>query len=640
MSLPPGDQRDQAVLVDTSASPRARLRPVPADHVRFGDGFWGSRLRLNRTTVVRAQYHQLEETEALAAFRRSNPKQPLVYRDSDVYKWIEAASWCLASFPDPELAALVDGVVADVESAQEPDGYLNTYFAAGRVSERFTNFDKHELYCAGHLFQAAVAHRRATGSGRLLAVATRYADLVCDAFGPVESGRRPWIDGHEEVKLGLVELHRVTGNPRYLDQARYFLDARGHGLAVHPDVRFDREYYQDHHPFRELTHVTGHAVRMVYLAAAAADLFAETGDASLRAPLLRLWEDMVTRRMYVSGGIGSRYLGEAFGADYELPNALAYAETCAAIGTVMWSWRMLALDGEARFADQLEHTLLNAVLPGISLDGDRYFYQNPLSDDGRHRRQPWFGTACCPPNIARTLASLPGYAYSSGDDDSVWVHLYHRGEASIGLRGASHVSLRQETDYPWRGDVSIEVRTAGTFALRLRIPGWCGHGAQLRVNGSPWGPALIPGTYAELRREWTAGDNVRLHLPMPVRLVQSHPWVEENGGQVALMRGPVLYCFEEVDNQGSDLRSMLVQRPGDDVGEYLADLLGGVVTLAVPARVVAPGDDWVGKLYRPVAAASNLVPEFGDETVLTAVPYMVWANRDAGQMRVWMRGEP
>ncbi|HJQ29854.1 MAG TPA: beta-L-arabinofuranosidase domain-containing protein, partial [Rubrobacter sp.] len=409
------------VVVDTSRSSYARLRPLPLTDVQLSDHFWEPRRRVNREKTLPSQFEHIEETGRLDNFRRASgkieaPFRGLYFNDSDVYKWLEAASWSLARDPDSELARMVDAAITEVEDAQQPDGYLNTYFTFERASERWTDFDLHEMYCAGHLFQAAVAHFYATGSERLLRVAVRFADHICDVFGPEEQGKRLAVDGHEEIEMALVELFRATGNRRYLEQAKFFIDARGRGTLGDPYGRFDPSYSQDHKPLREQDEVVGHAVRALYLYSGAADVYAEIGDAALLAALERLWHNMTTRRMYVTGGLGSRYEGEAFGGDYELPNERAYTETCAAIGSAMWNWRMLMLGGDARYADLIEHTLYNAVLPGISLDGGHYFYQNPLAADGTHRRRPWFGCACCPPNVARLLASLPGYFYGASRD--------------------------------------------------------------------------------------------------------------------------------------------------------------------------------------------------------------------------------
>ena len=361
----------------------------------------------------------------------------------------------------------------------------------------------------------------------------------------------------------------------------------------------------------------------------------ETGEAALRDALDRLWHNMTTRRMYVSGGIGARYEGEAFGKDFELPNERAYTETCAAIGSMMWNWRMLALEGDARYADLLELALYNGVLPGLSLDGEEYFYQNPLEDDGTHRRTPWFGCACCPPNVARTLASLPGYVYSVSDE-GIWTHLYAAGDAELELPDGNLVRLKQQTEYPWDGNVTIEVNGEGSWSLYLRIPAWC-EAATLTVNGAAFGAELKPGTYAEIQRDWRPGDQVRLSLPMPVRAVTCHPYVAENRGRVALLRGPLLYCVEQADQPDIDPRDIVLPAGAGWSIEHRADLLGGVTVLRGPATVREPVAEWSEPLYRVFTGGSNLAP--GRPVQLTAIPYYAWANRDAGRMQVWLRAE-
>jgi DUF1680 family protein len=488
------------------------------------------------------------------------------------------------------------------------------------------------MYCAGHLFQAAVAHFRATGSERLLDVATRFADHICDTFGP-EEGKRHAVDGHEEVEMALVELFRATGERRYLEGAQFFIDARGHGLLGRPYGQHEPSYSQDHEPLRDQSEVVGHAVRALYLYSGAADVYAEMGERAHLQALRRLWENMTTRRMYVSGDLGSRYEGEAFGKDFELPNERAYTETCAAIASVMWNWRMLGLKGEARYADLIEHTLYNAVLPGLSLDGQHYFYQNPLSDDGSHRRQHWFGCACCPPNVARLLASLPGYLYSTSED-AVWVHLYAEGAATVELDGKRTIRLHQRTRYPWDGSVETTVEAEGEFTVMLRIPAWCEEGAAVEVNGKPVGAELSPGSYANLHRTWRPGDTINMDLPMPVRRVESHPYVAENAERIALTRGPLLYCVEQIDNPGVDLRDLVLDGEEPTI-DLEPDLLGGVVVLQVEARSAAPGPGWEDRLYRTVR------PHEGDAqrhfTRVTAAPHYAWANREPGTMRVWLK---
>jgi hypothetical protein len=343
---------------------------------------------------------------------------------------------------------------------------------------------------------------------------------------------------------------------------------------------------------------------------------------------------MTARQIYVSGGIGSRFDGEAFGHDYELPNERAYAETCAAIGNVMWNWRMLALEGDARYADTMETALYNGVLVGLSLDGASYFYQNPLADRGTHRRRPWFDCACCPPNISRLLASLPGHFFSSSDD-GIWVHLYAQGRAKVAVPGAGPVHLIQETRYPWEGEITIRVEGSGRFGLWLRIPGWCETGASLEINGRAFRGALVPGTYASIRRAWQTGDRVRLDLPMPVRRVECHPNVANNAGRVALVRGPLLYCVERADNPGIDPRHLQLPEDATFSTECRGGQLGGVVVLRGPAYTVAPGSRWQQHLYR-TSGSPGVVPE-GQLTEVTAIPYYAWANREPGPMQVWLR---
>ena len=457
--------------------PRARLRPVPITAVTLTDKFWAPRREVNRAATLPSQYRRCEESGRLRNFLRAagdtdEPFAGMFFNDSDVYKWLEAAASTLAGNSAPELAAAVDDTVTLIERAQRPDGYVNTYFSRERAGQRWTNPDMHEMYCAGHLFQAAVAHRRATGSERLMQVARRFADHLAANF-MAASGQRDWVDGHEEVKLALVELFRETGERRHLDLTRHFLEARGHGFMNREGER-GAAYFQDDVPFRELKRWEGHSVRAMYYACGAADTLLETGDETLHATLVRLWERMTRREMYVTGGLGSHWQGEEFGRDFELPNERAYAETCAAIGSVMWNWRMLALDGDARYADVLEWTVYNAVLPGVSLDGQHYFYQNPLANDGTHRRQGWFGCACCPLNVARLLAQLPGYFYSVGDAGSVWVHFYAAGTARLDLPAGGSLTLRQETRYPWDGEIRLTVVAGGgECTLRLRVPAWC-----------------------------------------------------------------------------------------------------------------------------------------------------------------------
>jgi DUF1680 family protein len=619
-------------LVDTTSSPHARLRPVALGAVRLEGDFRQPRREINRRLTLPSQYRKCEETGRIDNFRRAAGKiggafHGRYYNDSDVYKWIEAVSYALAEGPDPELEVPLSNVIREIAEAQESDGYLNTHFTGEKRSQRWTNLrDWHELYCAGHLMQAAVAHRRCTGREELLTVAVRFADLICDTFGPEG---RPGTCGHQEIETALVELYRLTGTRRYLDQARRFIEARGGS----PAVIGGSPYHQDHRPFRELSEVTGHAVRMMYYCCGAADLVLETGDPEYAAALERLWRNMTERRMYVTGGIGSRYDGEAFGDDYELPNERAYAESCAAIGSVMWNWRMLQLSGEARYADLIETTLYNAVLPGLSLDGKLYYYENPLADDGRHRRQPWFDCACCPPNLARLLASLPAYFYSTGDD-GVWVHQYASGTADLSFGEEQMLKARQETRYPWDGrvDLTVDPTEPMEFTLRLRIPGWA-TSAEITVNGKGWTGPAEPGTYAEIRRTWRAGDEVVLHLPMKAQWLRSHPRVANNCGRVALLRGPLVYCVEHAD-LGSDPRDLIVLPERGLTEEWNPELLSGVVSLRGDGLAVQRAGEALYSRHDEVPPA-----HFGP-TPFRAVPYYAWGNREAGPMAVWLTEGP
>jgi DUF1680 family protein len=589
------------------------------------------RLRDLREVTLPSQYQQLEETGRIDNFRRAaggldQPFEGWFFNDSDVYKWVEAVAWTLATRDDPDLKGMLNEVVSAIEAAQDENGYLNTYFTFEQVEERWTNLkDMHELYCAGHLTQAAIAHYRSTGEDRLLAVATKFADHICGIFGPEDRGKRSGTGGHPEIEMALVELARTTGERKYLDQAAFFLDMRGRGHLG------GEAYNQDHLPFRDLIRMEGHAVRAVYLNAGATDLYAEAGEKALWETLERLWVNTTARQMYISGGVGSRYEGESFGEDYELPNKDAYAETCAAIANVMWNWRMLLLTGEARFADVLETAMYNAVMVGLGLGGKSYFYRNPLAGEGDHQRQAWYQCACCPPNIARMLASLPGYFYSLSEE-GIWAHLYAEGSAALELLDGRKVELHQRSGYPWDGVIEVEVQGEGEWGLFMRVPAWSEAEWSLAINGESISKVEKEKGYLRIQRSWNRGDEVRLELPMSVRMMESHPKVSENAGRVALMRGPLLYCLEGVDHPGVDLDEILL--PSDTIftTAFHPELLNGVVTIQAQGTTRPKGRVWDDQLYRPVASLSK------DQTVeMTAVPYYAWGNRDAGQMQVWIQ---
>lgn len=629
--------------VDTSASPYARWRTLPLDGVRLEDRFWAPRQEINHAVSLPHGYRMLEEAGnlhdlRLAAGLARGPYRGPVFMDSDVSKWLEAAAYALARRPDPELNRMADSLVELLGQAQREDGYLDSYWQVVEPDRRWKDLAHgHELYCAGHLIQAAVAFHRATGQDRLLEIARRFADNLDATFGP---GKRDGTPGHPEVELALVELYRATGERRYLDLARFFVDRRGHGL-LGPGRHGGAGYYQDHVPVREASTLEGHAVRALYLTSGIADLYLETGDPALLAALERQWEDLVQRKMYVTGGVGARHLGEAFGEPYELPNERAYCETCAAIASVMWNWRMLLATGKGRFADVLERALYNAVLSGISLDGRGYFYVNPLLSHGMDsllgrktaERTAWHACACCPPNVMRLFASL-GHYLATYDASGVQVHLYASSRVRADLDAERQVEIRVETDYPWEGTVRLEIMESPKtpWALRLRVPSWS-QNSNVRINGQLQDRVDVQSGYAVLDRVWRAGDVVSLNLGMEPRFVEAHPRVDPARGSVAIERGPLVYCLEQVDQaDGVEVLNAEVDAESALEAIWRKDLLGGIVTIQARGAQVDVGA-WSEGLYAPAGAADRLPRR---PATLTAIPYYAWANRGAAPMRVWI----
>lgn len=621
--------------------------PVPLTAVRIDGGFWGERLRVNRQHTLPAVFRQLRDTGRLAALRQTwrpgDAPVPHVFWDSDVAKSVEALAYAVVTDGDPTQRRMLDDVARLIVAAQQPDGYLNSHYTPVEPHKRFTNLrDKHELYCAGHLMEAAVAHHAATGETFFLHAMRRYADLIGATFGRAAGQRRGYC-GHEEIELALVKLAHATDEPRYLRLAEYFVDERGrqpHYFDLEARARGEDPaafwartyaYNQSHVPVREQAEVVGHAVRAMYLYCAMTDLVAEAGDAGLWRALTRLWTHLTSRRLYVTGGIGPSGDNEGFTADYDLPNLSAYAETCASIGLVLWAHRLLQVDLDSRYADALERALYNGVLSGVSLDGESFFYENPLASQGLHHRQPWFDCACCPPNLARLLASLGQYVYGIADD-ALAVHLYVQSEARVTLAGQP-VILRQTTDYPWQGRVALllDLPTPTRFSLRLRLPGWS-PGATLAVNGASLDLAgRVERGYIVIDREWRAGDEVVLDLPMPIERIYAHPDVRADVGRVALQRGPLVYCVEGVDHAAPlDRLALPVDAPLSAAFE--ADTLGGVVVVRGDA-LAAEAADWGDALYRAT-------PPHRTPTPLTAVPYYAWDNRAPGDMLVWLPQAP
>jgi DUF1680 family protein len=582
-----------------------RLTAVPFTAVKLADAFFAPRIETNRVKSLPHNFKWCEDTGRISNFAKAAGLMPgqflgIYFNDSDVYKVLEGAAYSLAAHPDPVLDKTADAVIAKIAAAQQANGYLNTYFTLVEPQNRWKDFrSKHELYCAGHLFEAAVAHYRATGRRTFLDVAVKLADHIDATFGP---GKRLEVPGHEEIELALIKLAAVTGQERYRKLAQFFVDIRGDAARR----KIHGAYCQDHLPVRQQSEIVGHAVRAMYLYAGVADVAADTGDKALVAAMERLWQDVAERKMYITGGIGARHQGEAFGDAYELPNPSAYCETCAAIGLAFWNHRLNLLHADAKYADVLERAIYNGILSGVALDGEHFFYVNPLASSGGHHRQPFFGCACCPTNMARFLPSLPGYVYATAER-TIYVNLYATGTAGVDLQGAK-IKLAQETRYPWEGRVTIRVQPEKPtrFALAVRIPGWC-RKYTVSVAGREQGWACKNG-YAVADRNWLPGDTVELNLDMPVERIEAHPRVEADRGRVAIQRGPIVYCLEGVDNPAG-VRSMLLAKDPQFRCEHRADLLGGVTVIHAVDRAGRP---------------------------LTAIPYYAWDHRQAGPMLVWI----
>lgn len=646
--------------------PDKRFTSPDLHHCKLTDGFWKKRQKLVREVVLPLQWKALNDlipgvqpSGAIRNFRiAAGESQGSFYgrpfQDSDVYKWLEAVAYCLEDCPDSELEHQVDEVIALIGRAQQPDGYLDTlYICGGRNDLRWTNLrDMHELYCAGHLMEAAVAYACATGKDTLLQIACRLADHICDTFGRAE-GQKHGYPGHEEVELALVKLYRCTGNIRYLHQASYFVDERGHKplyFDIEAELRgeakpygptggkYTYEYNQSHIPIRQQKAAVGHAVRALYYYCAALDVAADTNDLELLNVLDTLWEDVTKKQMYVTGTVGASQFGEAFTIPYDLPPNAAYSETCASVGMMMWAGRRLMLEPEGECADILERTLYNGLLPSMSYDGTRYFYVNPLElwPDAVHarndlsrtdvERQGWFSCSCCPPNLARTLANLGRYIYSANGQD-IYVHLYINSDATM-LLDQGEVTISQHSNYPWDATIELHIETSApiSFALCLHVPGWC-HGIwQMTVNDEKCEATVNKG-YVHVQRQWKNGDRIVLKMPMEVQRIYPSPLIRAVAGRVALQRGPLVYCMEEVDN-GPCLSDLRLDK-GEIRAVFDADLLDGMMVLEVPVT-------------RSLIKKNSLYDfEPAPRFHLTArfIPYYAWNNRSIGEMSVYIRNE-
>ena len=619
--------------------------PVPFTSVKVTDSFWGQRLKASREVTIPLAFSKCEESGRYENFvKAAHPSENykvegLPFDDTDVYKTIEGASYLLQTYPDKKLKSYIDSVLAIVAAAQEPDGYLYTsrtmnpkHPHAWSGSRRWEKVEdlSHEFYNLGHMVEGAIAHYQATGKRNFLDIAIRYADCVCREIGPGE-GQQVLVPGHQIAEMALAKLYIVTGDRKYLDEAKFFLDQRGH------TSRRDA-YSQAHKPVVEQDEAVGHAVRATYMYAGMADVAALTGDTAYIHAIDRIWDNIVGKKYYITGGIGATANGEAFGANYELPNMSAYCETCAAIGNVYVNYRLFLLHGESKYYDVLERSLYNGLISGVSLDGGGFFYPNPLESRGQHQRQPWFGCACCPSNICRFIPSLPGYVYAVKDKD-VYVNLFMSNEANLEV-GKKSVVLEQQTRYPWDGDVAVSVKKnkVGAFAMKIRIPGWVRGqvvpsdlyrysdgkrlGYSVKVNGQPVESELQDG-YFTIERRWKKGDKVEVHFDMEPRVVKAHAKVEADRGRVAVERGPLVYCAEWPDND-FDIMSVLVNRRPQFETVEKPDMLCGLTEIKTGAQVL--GYDAEGRLT-------------ASDVELTLIPYYAWAHRGSGNMMVWLPQE-
>jgi DUF1680 family protein len=648
---------------------KSLFTPIPLNKVVIQDNFWSPYITLIRDVVVPYQWEALndrvqdsEPSHAIENFKIAaglvkGEFHGMVFQDSDVFKWLEAVGYLLALKPNAEVEKIADEIIDIIAKAQHSDGYLNTYFTLKEPEGRWTNLAEcHELYCAGHFIEAAAAYYDATGKRQVLDIACRLADCIDGVFGP-EEGKIKGYDGHQEIELALVKLYHATNEERYLKLAAFFLDERGryphlydleyanrNGRTHFPMLNMakDKSYSQTHLPIRMQETAEGHAVRVVYMCAGMADVAAETDDEQLLAACRTLWRNIVSKRMYITGAIGSMAYGESFSLDYDLPSDTAYAETCASIGLIFFARRMLQIEPKREYADVLEQALYNTVIAGMSQDGKHFFYVNPLEvwpdasgknrnlDHVKHERQRWFGCACCPPNIARLLASLGNYIYST-KEQIIYTHLYIGSQIELNMSG-QQVHIIQNSELPWEGSVSFELNMEQSlrFTFALRIPGWCDTPALL-INGTPYlfdEGAVIEG-YIHIARKWDAKDIIHLQLPMKINHMKGNPLIRETVGKVALQRGPIVYCLEEADN-GNNLHQLWIDPDHEGHSFYCSELLEGLQIIEMPAFRLG-GDNWGDQLYQ-----ANIANKL-EKTTARFIPYYAWANRGSGEMQVWVQ---
>jgi DUF1680 family protein len=630
--------KDQGIE-NLAKSPHAKLRDIPVHAVTITSGFWSPRREINVAKSIPTMHDLLEANGRMNNFRRlvgksTAPQIGPVFADSDIYKWTEAVGFVLQSGDRPELREIASKMIDEVIAVQEPSGYLNTYYQDDRKSLRMTPQTQstgHEMYNLGHMLQGAIAYYRATGDRRLLDAGIKYVDdFLIPNYGP--DPKKPMVSGHPEIEMGLIELYRITGDKRQLDLAGYIL--QGDKRAEFPERR--TIYMFSGTPFIERKKMQGHAVRAMYACCGATDYYMETGDDAYLQTLNTLWNDMTSTKMYVTGGVGSRSEGEAFGDAYELPNFRAYGESCAAIGNMMWNWRMLAVTGDAKFTDVMERALYNGINSGMSLDGTLYCYRNPLAFDpstGDKIRNPWYDVTCCPPNLERTFGSLPEYFYSTSED-GIYVHFYDNSELNWHLDNGTGIKVVQKTNYPWDGGVDITVtpEKPSEFTFYVRVPGWADH-SQVTVNGRAF-PGATPGAYLPIKRQWSPGDVIQLKVDVVPQIIEANPRVADDTGRVAIQRGPLIYCLEEIDQPSGIALSEVAINPGrrpaeEFQTEFKNDLLGGTMVL-----------HHTGVTFDRGASDKMLYSRYGRETntrkvPLTFIPYYAWANRQATSMQVW-----
>lgn len=646
-----------------TTEPKAvQMRPIGFQDVKINDRFWSPWQKLVKEAIIPYQWDALNDripgaepsrtikNFEIAAGRTESKHYGMVFQDSDLYKWMETTAFSLSVEKNEEWEKTLDEVIDLIAEAQEEDGYLDTYYTVNHPDQKWTNLkSEHELYCAGHLMEAAAAYYDATGKTKILDIVSRLTDHIASVLGK-EEGKKAGYPGHPEIELALMKLYRITKDEKYLELCKFFIDERGrqnpHYYDVEKEARNDPDdqdkrpydYFQAHLPVREQTTAEGHAVRAAYLYSGMVDLAAEINDQKLLQASRTIWDNAVNKRMYVTGGIGSSSHDERFTVDYDLPNDRAYTETCAAISLIMWAQRMVQVDADRKYTDVLERALYNGALSGIGMDGKSYFYVNPLEvwphtanyrqdmDTVKPTRQPWFGCACCPPNIARLLASLGSYIYSVNETE-LYVHLFIEGETSFTIQEQA-VQLKQETDYPWEGSstFTISAEQPIEFTIAVRIPGWC-RNSSITVNGEEIAYTEEKG-YAKITRQWAEGDQLTLNLDMPVEVVRSHPEVRGNAGKVALQRGPIVYTFEETDN-GRNLQDLTLLTDEQFSIEHEPDLLNGVTTITATAEQTDPA----------VIKDSLYTTERYHRTKkqVKAIPYYAWSNRGEGEMLVWVR---